>query len=84
MADKLCAEENLDEKTIQMQGENGRQATFVITVKYRQNSTWQGKIQWIEEKKEQTFRSTLEMIKLMDDALSSCQSEAEFDGWEQM
>ena len=70
-----------DERTVQMQGENGRQATFVISIRYRQNSTWQGKIQWIEEKKEQSFRSTLEMIKLMDEALSVSQDNPEFDGW---
>ena len=74
--------ENLQDKTIKMQDENGKQATFVISVKYRQNATWQGKIQWIEQKKEQTFRSTLEMIKLMDDALSSAKDGEEFDGWD--
>lgn len=70
-----------EDKTIHMQNENGRQATFVINIRYRQNSTWQGKIQWIEEKKEQAFRSTLEMIKLMDEALSVSHDTKDFEGW---
>ncbi|NLU32009.1 MAG: hypothetical protein GXX04_05250 [Clostridiaceae bacterium] len=47
---------------------NGK-ATFLIKVLLRQNATWQGKIQWIEKNKTQNFRSDLEMLKLMDDAL---------------
>lgn len=43
---------------------------FVISVKDVQNHTWQGTIQWIEGKKEENFRSTLEMIKLIDSAIS--------------
>ena len=44
-------------------------ASFVIQIKYLQNATWQGSIQWLEGKKTQNFRSALEMIKLMDHAL---------------
>lgn len=45
------------------------QATFVIHVRYRQNATWQGEIKWVNQNKSQYFRSSLEMIKLMDMAL---------------
>ena len=45
-------------------------ATFIIHVQFRQNATWQGTIQWVDEKKEQHFRSTLEMMKLMVGALA--------------
>lgn len=45
-------------------------ATFIIHVQFRQNATWQGTIQWLDEKKEQHFRSTLEMLKLLDEALA--------------
>lgn len=50
--------------------EQGKKATFVVQVQFRQNATWQGTITWTDEKKAQRFRSTLEMIKLMDDALA--------------
>ena len=43
--------------------------TFEITVKSRQNATWQGHILWAEKNTRQSFRSVLEMLKLMDDAL---------------
>ena len=49
-------------------GSTGK-ATFIIKVLFRQNATWQGKIQWVEKNKTQNFRSDLEMLKLMDDAL---------------
>ena len=48
----------------------GEQATFIVQVKYRQNSTWQGQVVWAEENKKVYFRSALELLKLMDGALS--------------
>ena len=44
--------------------------TFEITVGFRQNATWQGHILWIDKNLKQNFRSVLEMLKLMDEALS--------------
>ena len=46
-------------------------STFEITVKFRQNATWQGQILWAERNLRQNFRSVLEMLKLMDEALSA-------------
>jgi len=45
--------------------------TFEVTVRFRQNATWQGQILWAEKNKKQNFRSVLEMLKLMDEALSN-------------
>lgn len=52
-------------------GEIGEQAkaTFIIHVQFRRNATWQGTIQWVEQNRTQVFRSTLEMIKLIDEAM---------------
>ena len=47
----------------------GMQATFVIRVLFRQNASWQGSVTWMEGKQEQSFRSALELIMLMDNAL---------------
>ena len=47
----------------------GSKCTFEITVKFRQNATWQGQILWAEKNLKQNFRSVLEMLKLMDEAL---------------
>ena len=53
----------------QMEIEEKDRATFVVHVKFRQKATWQGTIQWVDTNKTQSFRSTLEMIKLIDEAL---------------
>ena len=50
--------------------ESGNKATFVIKIKFRQNATFQGSIQWIDKNKTRNFRSDLEMLKLIDEAIS--------------
>ena len=47
----------------------GSCATFEVQVIFRQHSSWQGKVIWLEEKLEQSFRSVLELVVLMDSAL---------------
>lgn len=54
------------EQILQMRGQKG---TFLLNVKYRQNSTWQGSVTWVDEQREQYFRSALELLKLIDGAL---------------
>ena len=44
--------------------------TFEISIKFLHNSTWQGQIHWVEKDLKQNFRSALEMLKLMDEALA--------------
>lgn len=47
----------------------GDKATFCLSIRFRQNSSWQGTIKWLENKSTQNFRSVLELIVLMDSAL---------------
>ena len=49
----------------------GQQGTFFLNVRYRQNSSWQGSVTWVEEQREQHFRSALELLKLIDGALDN-------------
>ena len=58
-------------RTTNMQQEE--KATFVVHVQFRRNATWQGNIQWVDQNKTQNFRSTLELIRLIDDALEGTQ-----------
>lgn len=44
-------------------------ATFKVKVLFRQGASWQGKVRWTDEGKEVSFRSALELVKLMDSAL---------------
>lgn len=45
---------------------SGTKATFVLRVLFRQNASWQGSITWLEGRREQSFRSVLELIFLID------------------
>lgn len=45
--------------------------TFIVQVMYQQNDTWQGTVKWVERHKEQHFRSALELIRMIDDAVKS-------------
>ena len=49
----------------------GAVATFSLAVLFRQNSSWQGSLAWLEGKREETFRSVLELLYLIDSALGS-------------
>ncbi len=63
--DLLMSNKEINEPTAY----SGQEATFVVHVKYRQNATWQGVVTWAEKKKQKSFRSALELIKLMDSAI---------------
>ena len=47
----------------------GKLATFSLRILFRQNASWQGTVVWQEGRREQTFRSVLELILLMSSAL---------------
>ena len=49
--------------------QRGEAATFALRILFRQNASWQGSITWLEGEAEQSFRSVLELILLMDSAL---------------
>jgi hypothetical protein len=47
----------------------GRLATFAVKVLFRQNASWQGSVCWLEQDREEPFRSALELVFLMNGAL---------------
>ena len=47
----------------------GSREAFLIQILNTQNATWQGTVTWTDGKKTQSFRSALELIKLIDSAL---------------
>ena len=49
--------------------QKGAQATFELQILFRQHTSWQGMIQWQEQRQQQRFRSVLELILLIDSAL---------------
>lgn len=50
--------------------EKGALATFLIHVMYRQHATWQGVILWKEKNVVWSFKSALELMKIMEHAIN--------------
>lgn len=49
----------------------GDLGTFIIRVRHRQNSSWQGAVTWMEADRTVEFRSVWEMVKLIENAMDS-------------
>jgi hypothetical protein len=47
-----------------------KKETFIVKVEYSQNRSWQGQVIWAEEGRQVRFRSTLELLKLMNEAIN--------------
>ncbi len=61
----------------EMLNKHGDAGTFIVRVQQRQNSSWQGRITWVDEDKTVYFRSVFEMMKLIDAALQSTEGSEE-------
>ena len=59
---------------------SGQTATFTNRVIFRQNASWQGSVTWLETKQEESFRSVLELLLLMNSALDGQNEKAEKPG----
>lgn len=55
------------EDVIQYRGMLG---SFVTCVRFRQNSTWQGEMFWMEKEIKRQFVNTLDFIKMLDSAIA--------------
>lgn len=49
----------------------GKKATFRVKVMFRQNASWQGMVCWVEKNREESFRSVLELMMLIDSAFEA-------------
>lgn len=76
-------ERQMKEKRSEIKTQSG---SFVVHVQYCENATWQGRVVWTEKNKSKRFRSTLELLKLIDSALErggEAFMNGEEDGWEE-
>ena len=55
-------------------GRTGKLASFSIQIMFRRNASWQGMITWLEEGEKRNFRSVLELLFLINNALSAKES----------
>lgn len=46
-----------------------RKQTFILEVCDTQYGSWQGKLDWVQKQKSQTYRSALELLGLIESAL---------------
>jgi len=53
------------------QEQTGEYGTLALRVLFRQNSSWQGSVTWVEGRQEESFRSVLELLFLMDSAATA-------------
>lgn len=45
--------------------------TFIVKVMNQQNDSWQGSVTWADTNETQYFRSALELLHMMNDAVNS-------------
>ena len=65
-----------DELPFPAQFRKGERATFELQVLFRQHSSWQGVLVWKDKNVEQSFRSVLELVFLLDSALRDLEGSA--------
>lgn len=66
----------------EMSSRRGDLGTFTIRVQHRQNSSWQGRVTWMEENKTLNFRSIWELVKLIENAVDTVDVPREEEpGW---
>lgn len=44
---------------------------FVVRVFFNEHATWQGEVVWVEKQERHYFRSALELLRLMDNAMET-------------
>ena len=44
----------------------GKKQTFIVELQDTQDDSWQGSIEWVQGQKKQAFRSTMELLRLID------------------
>lgn len=62
--------------------EKNTRARFLIQIQYRHNSTWQGRVVWLDTKQTVVFRSFMELAMLMWEALGAERCIDQLDAWE--
>ena len=47
-----------------------KKQTFVVEIQDTQSQSWQGSVEWVQGQKKQSFRSVMELLRLMDSTVS--------------
>ena len=65
-----------------MKQSTGERETFVVRILNTQNATWQGTVTWTDGRRTESFRSALELIRLIDSTLLEQEEEGDAPGRE--
>lgn len=52
-----------------MEKKKGCRDSFLVQIRNTQNATWQGTVTWTQSRRSESFRSALELIRLISSAL---------------
>ena len=52
-----------------MEKKKGCRDSFLVQIRNTQNATWQGTVTWTQSRRSESFRSALELIRLINSAL---------------
>ena len=52
-----------------MKDRGQERGSFLVKIQFRQRESWQGQVTWLERKETMSFRSLLELIRLMAGAV---------------
>lgn len=66
----------------QIDRQQGKKATFIVQIQFRQNATWQGTVTWAEKNETSHFRSALELLKMMDESIAAGEEEKSVSDWQ--
>lgn len=50
-----------------------KKQTFILEINDNQNQSWQGTVEWVQRQKKQSFRSVMELLRLIDSVV--CEEE---------
>lgn len=45
--------------------------SFILEILDTQNQSWQGTLEWVQERKKVSFRSALELLRMIDSAVGN-------------
>jgi hypothetical protein len=62
-------EDNVRSQKRSQKNKVARDASFLVRVLFRRNASFQGIVQWLETNKKRNFRSSLELVTLMQEAM---------------
>lgn len=48
-----------------------KKRTFILEINDNQNQSWQGKVEWVQGQKKESFRSVMELLRLIDSVVDN-------------